>query len=101
MCGYAKLDKIKNHVLREARESAFIFAKMRENKLIMHIRRMESVIVDEKRSCSSPKKTWEQQIRNDMRDLHLFDNTRLWLVTYIYTYTLFIVLVFMIALIFL
>ena len=38
------------------------------------MRRVENIMVDEKRSSCRSKKTWEEQTRNDMSELHLSEN---------------------------
>ena len=37
------------------------------------MRRVESIIVEGKRSRGKPKRTWDEQIRVDLHDLNLFE----------------------------
>ena len=82
MCGKTMLDRIRNQEFRETLRVAPISAKMRENRLRWFghvqrkthdapVRRIECIIVEGKRSRGRPKRTWEEQIKSDMHELHL------------------------------
>ena len=82
MCGKAMMDKIKNQEFREKLGVAPLSAKMRENRLRWFghvqrkpieapVRRIETIIVEGKRSRGRPKKTWVEQIKDDLSELHL------------------------------
>ena len=88
MCGHIKVDSIRNKEFREKLGVAPLSTKMRENKLRWFgdvqrktydapVRRIESTIVEGKRSGGRPRRTWEKQIKSDLHDLHLLkDLTR-------------------------
>ena len=72
-------------MFREKLGGALIFAKMRENRWRWYghvqrkifnapMRRIESIIVEGKRSRRRFKRTWEKQIKNDFHDLHLSED---------------------------
>ncbi|CAO2842404.1 unnamed protein product [Amaranthus hypochondriacus] len=82
MCGKIMLDRIRNQEFRETLRVTPISAKMRENRLRWFgdvqrkthdapVRRIECIIVEGKRSRGRPKRTWEEQIKSDMHELHL------------------------------
>ena len=82
MCGNTIIDRIENQEFREKLGVAPLAAKMRENRLRRFghvqrkdfdspIRRVESIIVEGKRSRGRPKKTWVEQIKNDLNELRL------------------------------
>ena len=82
MCGNTIMDKIKKREFREKLGVAPLSTKMRENRLRWFghvqrknvsclIRRIESIIVEGKRSRGRPKKTWVEQIKNDLNELRL------------------------------
>ena len=85
MCGKTMLDKIKNQEFREKLGVAPLSAKMRENRLRWFghvqrkpleapVRRIETFIVEGKRSRGTPKKTWVEQIKDELRELHLSED---------------------------
>ena len=85
MCGKAMMDKIKNQEFREKLGVAPLSAKMRENRLRWFghvqrkpieapVRRIETIIVEGKRSRGRPKKTWVEQIKDDLSELHLSED---------------------------
>ena len=82
MCGKMMMDKIKNQEFRKKLGVAPLSAKMRENKLRWFghvqrkpieapVRRIENIIVEGKRNRGRPKKTWVEQIKDDLSELHL------------------------------
>ena len=81
MCDKTMVDRIKNYECREKLRVASISAKMRENKLrwFGHVRRktfdaplrrIESIIVEGKRSRGRPRRTWDEQIKKDLKETH-------------------------------
>ena len=83
MCGHKMMDRIKNQEFREKLGVAPIYAKMRDNKLRSFghvqrknldapVRRIENIIVEGKKSRRRPRRTCEEQIKNDLHDLNLF-----------------------------
>ncbi|XP_057532968.1 uncharacterized protein LOC130810861 [Amaranthus tricolor] len=83
MCGHTLIDRIKNQELRDKLGVAPIFGKMRENRLrwfghvqrktfVAPMRRVESIIVEGKRSRERPRRTWDEQIKVDLHELNLF-----------------------------
>ena len=83
MYGNTMMDIIRFHEFREKLKVAPIYAKMSENRLrwFRHVqrktfdnlvRRIESIIVEDKRS--RPRKTWREQIKNNLHGLNLFEN---------------------------
>ncbi|XP_057542495.1 uncharacterized protein LOC130820948 [Amaranthus tricolor] len=82
MCGNTIMDKIKNQEFREKLSVTPLSAKMRENRLKWFghvqrktvgrpVRRMESIIVEGKKSRGRHKKTWVEQIKSDLSELRL------------------------------
>ena len=82
MCGNTMMERIKNQEFRKTLGVASISAKMRENRLRWFghvqrkthdapVRRIECIIMEGKRSRGRPKRTWEEQIKSDMHELHL------------------------------
>ena len=82
MCGHTLMDRIRNQEFRDKLGVAPISGKMRENRLRWFghvqrktfdapVRRVESIIVDGKRSRGRPKRTWDEQIRVDLQELNL------------------------------
>ena len=82
MCGNTMMDRIRNQEFREKLGVASLFAKMRENRLRWFghvqrkthdalVRRIECIIVEGKRSQGRPRRTWEEQIKSDMHEVHL------------------------------
>ena len=88
ICGKNMMDKIRNQEFREKLGVTPLSAKIRENRLRwfghvqrkIHdapVRRIECIIVEGKRSRGRPRRTWEEQIKSDLHELHLFkDLTR-------------------------
>ncbi|KAJ0617179.1 putative RNA-directed DNA polymerase [Helianthus annuus] len=85
MCGHTRLDKIRNEVFRVRLGVACISDKIREGRLrwFGHVKRrqmtdpiriVETLTVDGRRSRGRPKMTWEERIRQDLLDLHLFED---------------------------
>ncbi|XP_057532139.1 uncharacterized protein LOC130810182 [Amaranthus tricolor] len=82
MCGHTMIDRIRNQDFRESLGVAPLSTKMRENILrwFRHVqrktydapvRRIESIILEGKRSRGRPRKTWKERIKSDLHDLHL------------------------------
>ena len=82
MCGKTMKDKIKNQEFGEKLGVTPLSAKMHKNRLRWFghvqrkpieapIRRIETIIVEDKRSRGRPKKTWVEQINDDLSELHL------------------------------
>ena len=82
MCGNTKMNKIKNKNFREKLGLVPLSAKMCKNRLRWFenvqrktvdspVRRIESTIVEGKRSRGRPKKTWIEQIKNYLSEMHL------------------------------
>ena len=82
MCGHTLMNRIKNHEFRERLGVDLISVKMRENRLRWFghmrrktfdapVRRIESIIVEGKKSRERPRKIWEEQIKVDLRELYL------------------------------
>ena len=76
------IDKIRNQEFRQKLRVAPISANMHVNRLRWFghvqrktfdapVRRIESIILEGKRSRGRPRRTWEEQIKNDLNDLHL------------------------------
>ncbi|KAJ0549970.1 hypothetical protein HanRHA438_Chr07g0302501 [Helianthus annuus] len=85
MCGHTRLDKIRNEVFRVRLGVAGISDKIREGRLrwFRHVRTrqmtepiriVETLTVDGRRSRGGPKMTWDERIRQDLLDLHLFED---------------------------
>ena len=85
MCGHSLMHQIRNHDFRERLGVAPISAKMHENRLRwfghVHrntfdtpVRRIESIIVEGKRSRGRPRRTWDKQIKVDSRELHFSED---------------------------
>ena len=86
ICGYTRLDKIRNEVIRGKIGVASIEDKMREARLrwFGHIRRRsrsapvrrcEMIEYPEyRRSRGRPKKSWSEVIRHDLRTLGLVED---------------------------
>jgi len=84
ICGYTRLDKIRNEVIRGKIEVASIEDKIRETRLrwFGHIRRSMDAPVrrceklhhsDHRRSRGRPKKSWSEVIRLDLKTLELVE----------------------------
>ncbi|KAD4179745.1 hypothetical protein E3N88_28336 [Mikania micrantha] len=74
-----------NEVIRKRLEIACISDKVREGRLrwfghvrrrnlLAPVRRVESLIVEGKRSRGRPRLTWDEQIRHDLSELHLSED---------------------------
>ncbi len=85
MCGHTLMDRIRNQEIRVKLRVAPISGKMRESILRWYghvkrktfdapVRRVESFMVEGKRSRGRPKKIWEEQIRVDLRELNLSED---------------------------
>ncbi|KAI3814008.1 hypothetical protein L1987_18747 [Smallanthus sonchifolius] len=85
MCGHTRMDRIRNKVFRERLGVACISDKIREGRLrwFGHVRRrgmsapvrsVETLTLKGKRGRGRPKLTWEERIRQDLLDLHLFED---------------------------
>ena len=85
MCGNNMMDRIRNQEFRENLGVASLSAKIRENKLRwfghvqrkthdVPVRRIECIIVEGKKSRGRPRRTWEEQIKSDMHELHLSED---------------------------
>ena len=85
MCGNTMMDRIRKQEFREKLGVAPLSVKMRENRLkwFRHVQRkthyapvrmIECIIVEDKRSQGRPRRTWEEQIKSDLRELHLSKN---------------------------
>ncbi|XP_057540295.1 uncharacterized protein LOC130818199 [Amaranthus tricolor] len=82
ICDKTIMDKIRNQEFREKLGVASLSVKMRENRLrwfghvqrMTHdgpVRRIECIIVEGKRSRERSRRTWEEQIKSDLHELHL------------------------------
>ena len=82
MCGHTLMDRIRNREFRNKLGVAPISGKMLENRLRWFghvqrktfdalVKRVESIIVEGKRSRGKPKRTWDEQIRTDLHELNL------------------------------
>jgi hypothetical protein len=82
MSGNTMMDRIRKQEFRETLGVAPISANMQENRLrwFGHVqrkthdaplRRIDCILVEGKRSRGRPRRTWEEQIKSDMNDLHL------------------------------
>ena len=82
MCEHTLMDRIKNQEFRDKLGVALISGKMREKRLMWFghvqrktfdapVRRLESIIVEGKRSRDKPKRTWDEQLRVDLQKLNL------------------------------
>ena len=82
MCGHPLMDRFRNQEFRDKLVVAPISRKIRENRLrwFSHVqrktfdapvRRVESIIVEGKRSRGRPRRTWDEQIRVDLHELNL------------------------------
>ena len=85
MCGHTRLDIIRNEVFRDKLGVAPISDKLREGRLRWFghvrrrrtsepVRRVESITVDGLRRRGRPKRTWDEQLKQDMKDLHLSED---------------------------
>ena len=74
MCGHTMIDRIRNQKFREKLGVVPLSAKMRENKEEDIMRRIESIIVEGKRSRRKPRRTWEEYIKRDMHELQLSED---------------------------
>ncbi|KAL6583048.1 hypothetical protein OROMI_005126 [Orobanche minor] len=83
-CGRTMLDRILNGVLRNALVVSPISAKVREGRLrwFDHVRRrqasallrrVESLLVEERRRRGRSGSSWEEQLRLDLKALNLFE----------------------------
>ena len=81
MCGHTLMDRIIGTKSLERKSGLLLFAKMYGNVLRWHghlqrktfdspVRRIESIIVEGKRSRGRPKRTWEKQIKVELYELH-------------------------------
>ena len=81
MCRHTLMDRLRNQELDKLGVTT-ISEKMRENRLrwfghvqrktlAAPVRRVESIIVEDKRSRGRPRRTWDEQIKVDLRDLNL------------------------------
>ena len=82
MCEHTLMDRIMNQEFRHKLGVAPISEKMRENRLRWFghvqrktlaalVRRVESIIVEGKRSRGRPRRTSDEQIKIDLRELNL------------------------------
>ena len=85
MCGHILMDRIRNQEFRDKLGVAPISGKMRENRLrwfghvqrktlAAPVRRVENIIVEGKRSRGRPRRTWNEQVKLDLRELNLSEN---------------------------
>jgi len=85
MCGHTRLDRIRNDIIRDRLGMANISDKIREGRLrwFGHVKRrqmtapvrsVETLIIEGKRGRGRPKLSWDEQIRQDLRDLHLSED---------------------------
>ena len=79
------MEKIKNQEFREKPGVAPLSTKMRGNRLRWFghvqrkpieapVRRIETIIMEGKRSRGRPMKTWVEQIKDDLSKLHLSED---------------------------
>ena len=82
MSGKTMMDRIRNQEFREKLGVTPFSAKMRDNRLRWFghvqrkthdalVRRIECIIVEGKRRRERPRRTWEEQIKDDLCELHL------------------------------
>ena len=80
MCGHTLMDRIKNQELRDKLGVAPIVGKMHRLRWFGHVqrktfdtpvRRVESIIVEGKRSGGRPRRTWDEQIKVDLHEFNL------------------------------
>ena len=82
MCGHTLMNRISNQEFRDRLGVAPISEKMRENRLRWFghvqkktfdalVRRVESIIVEGKRSRGRPRRTWDEQIRVALYELNI------------------------------
>ena len=82
MYGHTLLDRIRNQEFRDKLRVAPISGKMRENRLrwfghvqrktlAASVRSVKSIIVEGKSSRRRPERTWDEQIKVDLRELNL------------------------------
>ena len=50
------------------------FGHVQRKTLAAHVRRVESIIVEGKRSRGRPRRTWDEQIKVDLRMLNLSES---------------------------
>ena len=85
MCGYTRLDRIRNVVFRERLGVANIADKIREWRLrwFGHVKRrqatnpvrsVENITIEGRRGRGRPKMTWEERIRHDLIELNLSED---------------------------
>ena len=85
MCGNTMMGIIRNHEFREKLGVAPTSAKMCAHRLrwFRHVqgtnfdapmRRIENILLEDKRSQGRPRRTWEEHIKNNLHDLHLFED---------------------------
>lgn len=49
------------------------FGYLQRKTIDSPVKRIESIIVEGKKSQGRPKKTWIEQIKNDLSELHFFE----------------------------
>ena len=54
--------------------SVFHFLVSQPKQLLLLFRRIETIIVEGKRSRERPRRTWEEQIKHDLYDLHFSED---------------------------
>ena len=85
ICGNTIMDRIKSKEFREKLGVAPLSEKLRGNRLRWFghvqrknfdspIRRIESIIVESKRNRGRPKKTWVEQIKDNLSELRLSED---------------------------
>ena len=85
MCGHILMDRIRNQEFRDKLEVTPIFGKMRENILrwfghvqrktfTATVRRVKSIIVEDKRSRGRPRRIWDEQIKVNLHELNLSED---------------------------
>jgi len=85
MCGFTRLDGIRNEVIRSLAEIAPIEEKMRESRLrwfdhvkrrsvAAPVRRCEMIVPGGKRWRGRPKKSLEEVVREDLRVVGLTED---------------------------
>ena len=85
MCGYTRLDKIRNEIIRVRLGVASISDKIKEGRLrwYEHVKRrqmtapvrvVETLTVEGERCRGRPKLTWDERIRQDLLEMHLSED---------------------------
>ena len=69
MSGHTLIDRIRNQEFRKDRLRWF--GHVQRKTFVAPVRRVESIIVEGKRSRGRPMRTWDEQIKVDLHELSL------------------------------